>query len=54
MAKQILIDHVFKVFGDPPQQELELVKQGLSKEDTLARTRSSIGDFDASCTIHAG
>lgn len=54
MAKQILIDHVFKVFGDEPQQALELVKQGLSKEDILARTGSSIGVFDASFTIEAG
>ena len=54
MAKQILIDHVFKVFGDQPQQALELVKQGLSKEDILARTGSSIGVFDASFTIEAG
>ena len=54
MAKQILIDHVFKVFGDQPQQALELVKQGLSKEDILARTGNSIGVFDASFTIEAG
>ena len=54
MAKQILIDHVFKVFGDQPQQALALVKQGLSKEDILARTGSSIGVFDASFTIEAG
>ena len=54
MAKQILIDHVFKVFGDQPQQALELVKQGLTKEDILARTGSSIGVFDASFTIEAG
>lgn len=54
MAKQILIDHVFKVFGDEPQQALELVKQGLSKEEILARTGNSIGVFDASFTIEAG
>ena len=54
MAKQILIDHVFKVFGDQPQQALALVKQGLSKEDILARTGSSIGVFDASFTIEPG
>ena len=29
MAKGILIDHVFKVFGDAPEKALELVKQGL-------------------------
>ena len=32
MAKQIVIDHVFKVFGDDPQEALALVRQGLSKQ----------------------
>ncbi len=54
MAKQIVINHVFKVFGDEPLQALELVKQGLSKEDILARTGNSIGVFNASFTIEAG
>ncbi len=54
MAKQITIDHVFKVFGDTPQTALELVRQGLSKQDILAQTGNSIAVFDASFTIEAG
>ncbi|WP_317202042.1 glycine betaine/L-proline ABC transporter ATP-binding protein ProV [Janthinobacterium sp.] len=54
MAKQIIIDRVFKVFGDKPQAALELVRQGCSKQDILARTDCSIGVFDASLTIEAG
>jgi glycine betaine/proline transport system ATP-binding protein len=54
MAKGILIDHVFKVFGDAPEQALELVRQGLSKQEILARTGQSIGVFDASFEIQAG
>ncbi|NCT85174.1 MAG: glycine betaine/L-proline ABC transporter ATP-binding protein ProV [Comamonadaceae bacterium] len=54
MAKAILIDHVFKVFGDQPEQALALVRQGLSKQDILARTGQSIGVFDASFEIQAG
>jgi len=54
MAKGILIDHVFKVFGDEPQQALDLVRQGLSKKEILARTGQSIGVFDASFEIQAG
>ncbi|WP_120966925.1 glycine betaine/L-proline ABC transporter ATP-binding protein ProV [Comamonas sp. lk] len=54
MAKQIVIDHVFKVFGDDPKTALNLVKQGASKQDILARTGQSIGVFDASFTIEAG
>ncbi len=54
MAKQIIIDHVFKVFGDSPDDALELVRQGLSKQDILERTGNSIGVFDATFTIEAG
>ncbi len=54
MAKAIHIDHVFKVFGDQPQQALALVREGLSKQQILARTGQSIGVFDASFEIQAG
>jgi glycine betaine/proline transport system ATP-binding protein len=54
VAKQIIIDHVFKVFGDEPEAALELVRQGCTKEEILARTGATIGVFDASLTIEAG
>ena len=54
MAKGILIDHVFKVFGDKPQEALELARQGCSKKDILARTGQSIAVFDATFEIQAG
>ena len=54
MAKQITIENVFKVFGDAPESALKLVKQGVSKQDILARTGQSIGVFDATFDIGAG
>ena len=54
MAKQIAIDHVFKVFGNDPKAALTLVKQGKSKQEILAQTGQSIGVFDAHFTIEAG
>ena len=54
MAKSIHIDHVFKVFGDHPEDALALVRQGLSKQEILARSGQSIGVFDASFEIQAG
>jgi glycine betaine/proline transport system ATP-binding protein len=54
MAKQIIIDRVFKVFGDQPQAALALVHEGAAKQDILARTGCTIGVFDASFTIEAG
>ncbi|MDM0044219.1 glycine betaine/L-proline ABC transporter ATP-binding protein ProV [Variovorax dokdonensis] len=54
MAKSIEIDHVFKVFGDRPQQAMELVRKGATKQQVLERTGQSIGVFDASFEIGAG
>src|SRR5690606_42010295 len=54
VAKQIIIDRVFTVFGDSPKEALALVEQGLSKQEILARTGQSIGVFDASFTIEPG
>jgi glycine betaine/proline transport system ATP-binding protein len=54
VAKQIIIDQVFKVFGESPQAALELVHQGYSKQEILEKTGSSIGVFNASLTIDAG
>ena len=55
MAKQIVIDHVFKVFGDDPQEALALVRQGLSKQEVLARTGQSIGALSlVACVSSAG
>lgn len=54
MTEQIVLDHVFKVFGDRPDDALELVKQGKSKNEVLAETGQSIGVFDANLRIHEG
>lgn len=54
MAKQIEVDHLFKVFGDAPEGALELARQGLSKQEIVQRTGQSIGVFDASFTIQSG
>jgi len=54
VAKQIIIDGVFKVFGDQPEAALALVRQGASKQEILAQTGCTIGVFNASFTIEAG
>jgi len=54
VAKQIIIDHVFKVYGDQPDDALALVRQGANKQDILAKTGCTIGVFDATFTIEAG
>ena len=54
MAKEIVIDHVFKVFGDNPERALALAREGQSKQEIVQQTGQSIGVFDASFTIGAG
>ena len=54
MAKQIVIEHLFKVFGDAPERALDLARQGVAKQDIVAQTGQSIGVFDASFTIEPG
>ncbi len=54
MAKQIRIEHVFKVFGDSPKAALELVRKGATKQEVMEKTGNSIGVFDANFTIEAG
>ncbi len=54
MAKQIRIEHVFKVFGDSPKLALDLVRKGASKQEVMEQTGQSIGVFDANFTIEAG
>jgi len=54
VAKQIIIDKVFKVFGDEPQAAFDLVRQGKTKADILAQTGCTVGVFDVSLTIEPG
>ena len=54
MAKTITVDHVFKIFGDKPQEALELILQGDDKSTIFRKTGQSIGVFDACFDIKAG
>ena len=54
MAKQIVVEHLFKVFGETPENALALARQGLSKQQIVAQTGQSIGVFDVSFTIEPG
>ena len=38
MAKTIVVDHVFKIFGDKPQEALELILQGADKQEIFRKT----------------
>lgn len=50
----IEVKDVTKVFGRNPKQVLELINQGMSKEEILAKTGSTVGVNRASFSVEAG
>lgn len=51
---KIVVQNLFKVFGEHPQQAIDLLKQGKSKEQILAETGSVIGVSDVSFSVEEG
>ncbi|MDG3086252.1 glycine betaine/L-proline ABC transporter ATP-binding protein [Vibrio hannami] len=55
MTKPLIkISGLYKVFGPKPQDVLPLVKQGLSKDEVLAKTGHTVGLKDINLEIHKG
>jgi len=54
VAQQIVIEHLFKVFGENPKAALDLAAKGHGKQEIFERTGQSIGVFDANFTIETG
>mgnify|MGYP001058704850 FL=1 len=52
--KKLRIKNVYKVFGDKPKKALEMLKNGLSKEEIFEKTNMTIGVQDASFEINEG
>jgi glycine betaine/proline transport system ATP-binding protein len=48
------LNNVCKVFGDEPEKALQLLDQGLSKEDIFAQNGQTLGVVNASFTVREG
>ena len=48
------VRHLFKVFGDNPQPALDLIDQGVDKDEIFAQTGLTVGVKDASLAIREG
>lgn len=48
------IKNVYKVFGEQPQQAMQLLEQGLNKEQIFHQTGQTIGVMDASFEVNRG
>lgn len=51
---KIVIEGLYKIFGSHPDKALKLVKEGLGKEEIMAKTRHSVGVSNVSFTVREG
>lgn len=54
MPAKLTVKDVYKIFGDSPEQALELLKKGESKEDIFESTGQTIGVQDANFAVEEG
>lgn len=51
---KIEVKNLFKIFGAYPKKGLQLIKEGLNKEEILEKTGMTVGVQDANLTINEG
>lgn len=54
MTTQIKLENVSKIFGPKPKSVIPMVKQGMSKDDILAKTGHTVGVYNASLEVKKG
>jgi glycine betaine/proline transport system ATP-binding protein len=54
LSGKIVVQNLYKVFGEHPQQAIDLLKQGMSKEQILAEKGAVIGVSDVSFSVEEG
>ncbi|MFE8071002.1 glycine betaine/L-proline ABC transporter ATP-binding protein ProV [Marinobacteraceae bacterium S3BR75-40.1] len=54
MKPKVVVKHLFKVFGDNPEEAMNLVNQGVAKADIFKQTGQTVGVNDASFEIYEG
>ncbi|MBU5465626.1 glycine betaine/L-proline ABC transporter ATP-binding protein [Virgibacillus sp. MSJ-26] len=54
MTTQIKLENVSKIFGSKPKSVIPMVKEGMSKDDILAKTGHTVGVYNASLEVKKG
>ena len=52
--EKIVIKDLYKIFGPNPDKALKMVKEGISKEEIMAKTRHGVGVSNASFKVNEG
>jgi glycine betaine/proline transport system ATP-binding protein len=54
MTEKVVVKNLYKIFGEHPKQALELLQQGVDKEEIFDHTGQTVGVCDASFAINEG
>jgi glycine betaine/proline transport system ATP-binding protein len=54
MPEKVVVKNLYKIFGDRPRDALELLREGIDKDDIFNRTGQTVGVCDASFAIYEG
>jgi len=54
MTAKITVENLYKVFGPHPEEGMQLIEQGLGKDEIFEKTGNTVGVQDASFSIEAG
>lgn len=54
MHEKVVVEHLYKIFGDHPHEALRLSRDGVDKDAIFERTRQTVGVCDASFSIKEG
>ena len=54
IPSSVSLKNVYKIFGEHPEKALDLLQQGLSKDEILAQTRNVVGVVDVSFEVKPG
>lgn len=52
--KKIVVENLVKIFGERPGKALKLLREGMSKNEILAKTGNPVGVADVSFTVNEG
>jgi glycine betaine/proline transport system ATP-binding protein len=52
--EKVVVKHLYKVFGDQPDQAMALLERGVDKDEIFDRTGQTVGVCDASFAIRSG
>jgi len=54
MSEKLVVEGLYKIFGDAPDEAMALLRQGVGKDEILKRTGQTVGVMDASFSVNEG